>query len=132
MAIPDANGLIHAVYQASPLSCGTALNIVDPDTESAVDGQVEVSWVGVLGLQTITQTASVTSTTTVDLDIPAGTAVLGSGIQVDGFGNAYMSADGPHPTDDTKWRFQASVEQQSGGTGYSMSITCWMIVANAS
>jgi hypothetical protein len=83
-----------------------------------------------LGIQTVTQTATITSTSIIDLDIPSGTAVISSGIQVAGFGNALMTADGPHPTDDTKWRFQASVAEQSGGNGYSVSVTCWMIVAN--
>jgi len=44
MSIPDASGLIHAVYQDSPLSCGSALSIVDPDTAGLVDGQAQVSW----------------------------------------------------------------------------------------
>ncbi|HEY1705577.1 MAG TPA: hypothetical protein VGG75_38315 [Trebonia sp.] len=132
MAIPDANGLLHAVYQTSALSCGTALNIVDPDTVSVVDGQAEVSWIGALGLQLLTYDDTVTSNTTYDMAIPAGTTVLGSGIQVSGFGNAWLSADGPHPTDNTKWRFQGSVKLQSGGDGYSMDVTYWMVVANTS
>ncbi len=132
MAIPDSNGLIHAVYQTSPLSCGTALSIVDPATVSAVTGQTEISLVSALNLQLLTQTDTITDVTTYDMDIPSGTAVVGSGIQVAGFGNAWMSASGPHPTDDTKWRFHGSVKQQSGGDGYSMNVTYWMIVANAS
>ena len=85
-------------------------------------------------LQTITQTVEVTSSSIIDLDIPEGTAVLSSGIQVNATitgGTCYMSADGPHPTDSTKWRFQPSVESQTGGTGYPINVTCWMIVATA-
>lgn len=87
-----------------------------------------------LGVETITQDQGldfVTHAATVDLDIPSGKTVLSSGIVTDGFGNAFMSASGPHPTDSTKWRFQMSINQQSGGFGNSMTCHCWMIVANA-
>lgn len=88
-----------------------------------------------IGLETVTQDqyldAGGTTSATVDLAIPSGKIVIASGIRVDSFGNAYMSADGPHPTDSTKWRFQMSINQQSGGSGYSMTCHCWMIVANA-
>lgn len=132
MAIPDANGLVHAVYQDSPLSCGTSLGIVDPSTAAPVTGQVQVALLSSLGVQLLTQADTITSTTTYDMNIPTGTVVVGSGIQVAGFGNAWLSADGPHPTDASKWRFQASVKQQSGGNGYSMDVTYWLIVVNAS
>lgn len=84
-----------------------------------------------LGYELITQTASVGSTSTIDISIPTGKVVISSGIQVNGFGNALMTADGPHPTDNTLWRFQISVDMQSGGTGYGVDVTCWMIVLNA-
>jgi hypothetical protein len=88
-----------------------------------------------LGIQTVTQTATITSSSIVDVDIPANTIVVSSGIQITsselGSGSAFMSADGPHPTDATKWRFQASVANQSGGNSYTVDILCWMIVANA-
>lgn len=85
-----------------------------------------------IGLETLTHSETVTSSTTVDMDIPTGKVVLASGIQCpSGFGNAFMSANGPHPSDNTKWRFQASVAQQNGGNGYSTGIECWLIVANA-
>lgn len=84
--------------------------------------------------QTITQTATVTSTSVIDLSIPANTAVLASGIQPSAIsaGTNLLPVNGPHPTDPTKWRFQASVELQNGGVGYPVSITCWMIVGNGS
>lgn len=87
-----------------------------------------------LGRGVITQDQGLDSTThsaTVDLDVPAGKVVISSGISTDGFGNAFMSASGPHPTDDTKWRFQMSINQQSGGFGFSMTCHCWMVVLNA-
>lgn len=90
-----------------------------------------------LGLQTTTQSAWVdgpsgASPLTIDVDIPVGKVVISSGIQLpDGFGSHYMAADGPHPTDATKWRFQASVNDGTGGWGYSMTILCWMLVVNA-
>jgi hypothetical protein len=86
-----------------------------------------------LGYELIVQDQYVSgaSTITVDVSIPDGKVVISSGISTDGFGNAYMSADGPHPTDSTKWRFMASTAMQSGGGGYSMEIHCWMIVVNA-
>lgn len=84
-----------------------------------------------LGYELITQSQEVSGTTEVDLDIPSGKIVISSGINVTGFGNAYMSADGPNPDDDTKWQFWVSNLQQSGGEGYSMAAVCWMIVVNA-
>lgn len=84
------------------------------------------------GREIISQDQALNSgSVTVDLDVPAGKAVISSGISADGFSNAYMSANGPHPTDDNKWRFMASNTLQNGGTGYSMTVHFWMIVVNA-
>ncbi len=44
MAIPDASGQIHAVYQSPPPNHGTPLQIIDPATGSPGGGEVEVSW----------------------------------------------------------------------------------------
>ena len=44
MAIPDANGELHATYQNPPPAHGAPLNIIDPATGSPGGGQAEVSW----------------------------------------------------------------------------------------
>ena len=84
--------------------------------------------------QTISQTATINSTSVIDLSIPANTTVLASGIQPSKIDNSttLMSFHGPHPTDTTKWRFQASVELPYGGSGYPVNITVWMVVGNGS
>lgn len=89
-----------------------------------------------LGFEMLTQSATVTGGSTIDITIPTGKVVISSGVQYvsggfGGYGSGYTTADGPHPTDATKWRFYAQVNLQSGGGGYSSDILCWMMVMNA-
>ena len=44
MAIPDANGQLHAVYNSPPPNHGATLNIIDPATGSPGGNEVEVTW----------------------------------------------------------------------------------------
>jgi hypothetical protein len=147
--------MIHGCYSAKD---GT-LRVIDMDARQAcAKSETALSWnqtgpqgaqgpagatgpagpqgpAGVSGYQLITQTQYLDGNTpgiTVDLDIPAGKVVVGAGIGTDGFGNAFMSANGPDPADNTKWRFMAPVGLQNGGSGYPMTLHLWMAVVNAS
>lgn len=77
-------------------------------------------------IQLVTQDGTASGApTVVDLDIPTGTAVLGSGVQGPQSDGGLFCTSGPHPTDATLWRFNVS------SPSYSTPYTCWMIVANA-
>lgn len=78
-------------------------------------------------VQMVTQdgTATTSAPSVVDLDIPEGTAVLGSGVQATLSDGGVYATCGPHPTDAAKWRFNISA------IAFSTPFTCWMIVADA-
>ena len=86
-----------------------------------------------LGYQIVTQDQVVDTNVIVDMDVPAGKIVISSGINVDsvgGYGTAFKTANGPHPTDGTKWQFHVSTGLENGSTGYPVSCHFWLIVVN--
>lgn len=83
------------------------------------------------GFQRIVSSQYLDGAVTADMSIPPGMAVVASGVSADVLNNAFASADGPHPTDVTKWRFQVStVLQAGGGNGTPMTVHCWILVAS--
>ena len=67
------------------------------------------------------------------ISIPTGDQVLGAGVDAPtSFSPFFVSANGPDPSDSTKWEFQAGYATEQGGCAAGGTINLWMTVATVS
>lgn len=156
MAIPSSDGSVTFAYNDSVPPHGAEVRVIDVDNGGSADSHFSTFELkpGPSGYEVITQTVDLTSDghTIVDVSVPSGKIVTGSGVVPKTMYDAntaaqqtidwiitnrgmntqeiemvcsLVSMSGPHPTDSSKWRFTVM------RNGWGMTANLWIAVVDA-